>query len=742
MEGFLTECVHESLNAYLHGNAIFLGERLFAANASEENAFLLATCYLRNNQEYRAYHVLKGATAPQSRYLFALCCSKLGKLSEAEHALCYSCKEEAEVPNGAAGHYLLGLICKQSERRSAAVNHFTQALTLDPFLWSAYEELCLLGADEEAATLLHNPDLDLAYPLNPEASCNVETAPSTPAPINTPLDRGEVVTPATTGPPSPRSRRPSAPPPPARGTRTQSSTAEVATPRPSEPRATPSPSTFVTPSPSTSSLPAAPPPNPPGKHGNAPANRGGPGASTSGAAAGTPASGQRRKFDDDGKLRKVSGRIDDEGKLRKVSGRLFAEPPPSVSGLRRSSRLSGGTTSSETPGKPPVNRRGAQPSSPAPQSYRGAVASTPASAAPKAAAASKEPAKDPVSGEAGKATDGAASALQLIRILGDGFRQLCMYKCQDCIATLQQLPPEQYASGWVLCTLGRAYFEMVDYVESERAFDWARRNDPTRLEGLEVFSTVLWHLKKEVQLSFLAQEVIALDRLSPHAWCVMGNCFSLQKEHETALRFFQRALQLDPNFAYAHTLCGHEYFANEDFEKGLLCFRTAIRIDERHYNAWYGLGTIYYRQEKYENAEYHFTRALTINARSSVLHCYRGMALHALNRNAEALSCLQTAIDTDEKNPLAKFEKASVLMSEDRHEEALSELEALKECAPREASVFFLMGKIYKKLDKANQAMVSFSIALDLKPSSSDVSLIKSAIEKLTVPDDSEEEEL
>ncbi|KAK3253653.1 Cell division cycle protein 27 [Cymbomonas tetramitiformis] len=209
-----------------------------------------------------------------------------------------------------------------------------------------------------------------------------------------------------------------------------------------------------------------------------------------------------------------------------------------------------------------------------------------------------------------------------------------------------------------------------------------------------------------------------------------------------AVVVFGSGSRLDSNFAYAHTLCGHEYFANEDFEKGLVCFRNAIKIDERHYNAWYGLGTIYYRQEKYVNAEYHFGRALKINTRSSVLHCYRGMALHALNRNSEALDCLQAAIRLDWKNPLAKFEKASVLLSEERYEEALAELEILKDFAPREASVFFLMGKIYKKLDRTKQAMLNFSTALDLKPASSDVNLIKSAIEKLQMPEDSEDEEL
>lgn len=43
----------------------------------------------------------------------------------------------------------------------------------------------------------------------------------------------------------------------------------------------------------------------------------------------------------------------------------------------------------------------------------------------------------------------------------------------------------------------------------------------------------------QVELSYLAQKVSEFDRLSPYTWCVVGNCFSLQKEHDTALRFFQ-----------------------------------------------------------------------------------------------------------------------------------------------------------------------------------------------------------
>ena len=32
--------------------------------------------------------------------------------------------------------------------------------------------------------------------------------------------------------------------------------------------------------------------------------------------------------------------------------------------------------------------------------------------------------------------------------------------------------------------------------------------------------------------------------LCVQAWCAMGNCFSLQKEHDVAIKFFQRAVQV------------------------------------------------------------------------------------------------------------------------------------------------------------------------------------------------------
>jgi len=62
----------------------------------------------------------------------------------AESAL--MCHGEGQVPNGAAGLHLLGRIARLTGRDQAAAAWFVKALRADPMLWSAYDQLCALGA--------------------------------------------------------------------------------------------------------------------------------------------------------------------------------------------------------------------------------------------------------------------------------------------------------------------------------------------------------------------------------------------------------------------------------------------------------------------------------------------------------------------------------------------------------------------------------------------------------------------
>ncbi len=158
--------------------------------------------------------------------------------------------------------------------------------------------------------------------------------------------------------------------------------------------------------------------------------------------------------------------------------------------------------------------------------------------------------------------------MKLLKDIGMAIFNLKQYECEKSLQYFEQLPQSQIQSSFILSNMARAHFELHNYSKAEKLYLQLRREYPYHLEGLEYYSTTLWHLQKEIALSALAQELTEYDKLSPETWCVVGNCFSLHKEHDAAIKFFQRATQVDPKFAYAYNLLGHEYFLIEEMDKG------------------------------------------------------------------------------------------------------------------------------------------------------------------------------
>lgn len=138
----------------------------------------------------------------------------------------------------------------------------------------------------------------------------------------------------------------------------------------------------------------------------------------------------------------------------------------------------------------------------------------------------------------------AEGLMALLRDLGNGYVQLCQYNCADAIEAFGAVAPHHYQSSWVQSMVAKAHYELHEYESAAKLFYAVHRREPHRLHLMEIYSTVLWHLHREVALSALAQDLVAQDKRSPVTWCVAGNCFSLHKEHETAIRFFERAVQV------------------------------------------------------------------------------------------------------------------------------------------------------------------------------------------------------
>jgi anaphase-promoting complex subunit 3 len=115
---------------------------------------------------------------------------------------------------------------------------------------------------------------------------------------------------------------------------------------------------------------------------------------------------------------------------------------------------------------------------------------------------------------------------------------------------------------------------------------------------------------------------------------------------------------------------------------------------------------------------------------------YLGLAQYDQQKAELALQNLDRAKELDNEHALVQFNRAMILAALDRNEDALEELQVLAIRAPKESSVYYLMGKIYRKLGQGDKALMLFSWSSDLDPKGNNNS-IRDAINKhLPVEDD------
>ncbi|KAH6919014.1 hypothetical protein BKA70DRAFT_1249019 [Coprinopsis sp. MPI-PUGE-AT-0042] len=306
---------------------------------------------------------------------------------------------------------------------------------------------------------------------------------------------------------------------------------------------------------------------------------------------------------------------------------------------------------------------------------------------------------------------------ELVRQFASAARRLALYDCKRCLKELERLPPVHQKSAFALVMAGKVHYELQDYSSAERAFRSAREMEPYRLWDMEVYSTLLWHLQRNIELSYLAQELLNIDPQSSQAWIAIGNLFSLQKDRAQALTCFKRASQLDPSCAYAFTLSGHETI-DEDLDRSMTFFESALRVDARHYNAWYGLGTCYLRASKIRRAEYHYRKALEIHPQNAVILGCVAMTLERRKQFDSALTFYNKAIEACPENALVRYRRAKMWISMRKYNDAARDLEHLRRTTPEEANVIFQLAKVYRLLGDEVKAAQALAVARDIAPKS------------------------
>lgn len=218
------------------------------------------------------------------------------------------------------------------------------------------------------------------------------------------------------------------------------------------------------------------------------------------------------------------------------------------------------------------------------------------------------------------------------------------------LAICDRLLSEEYFphSMWVMSMRASVLYNMHEYEQAELQFETILRIDPYRMDDIDIYSNILYVQDDKLKLSRLAHKFLAITRDRPEVCLLVGNHYSLRQEHEKAVKYFRRAIELDRTYLTAWTLMGHEYVEMKNSHAAIEAYRRAVDINRKDYRAWYGLGQAYELLSMHNYALYYYQHATALKSYDVRLWQAQGSCYEELGRPREAIECYKRALISSE----------------------------------------------------------------------------------------------
>jgi serine/threonine protein kinase/tetratricopeptide (TPR) repeat protein len=196
-----------------------------------------------------------------------------------------------------------------------------------------------------------------------------------------------------------------------------------------------------------------------------------------------------------------------------------------------------------------------------------------------------------------------------------------------------------------------------------------------------------------------------------------------REEIDEAIRAFENALEMDPDFARARAGLGEALWVrweltkdpatvNRAEETALEAVRLAPDLAEAHVS----LGTVYMGTGRAEAAERAFERALELEP--SAVAAYRGLARARAERNdvAGAEAAYRAALNARPDDALVLSSYGSFLARAGRTKEAVLVFERLTNLFPRSASGLASFGAVLQLEGRREEALAAYQKSIAIRP--------------------------
>jgi adenylate cyclase len=276
-------------------------------------------------------------------------------------------------------------------------------------------------------------------------------------------------------------------------------------------------------------------------------------------------------------------------------------------------------------------------------------------------------------------------------------------------------------------------------IEAERGSHvWSERFDCELTDIFEVQDQITAQVAGALEPQLLAAEARRLEQRSTHdlqAWeCAMRALphiwkFTLE-ETRVAQEWLSRALDRDPNYAYAHALMGWSHIKlwavirtdrqAEVVDVAEKYARTAALLDQQEPWVHLVFGVVETRRRKTQEAVAALTNALRLNPNFALAHAYLGFALGVGGQPEAGREALERALRLSPRDPFLMRDAITIRVlvefAAGRYDEVVRLCLSAVQDRPNFTRAYRYAAASYSLLGKLDEAKAALARVLELDP--------------------------
>jgi len=267
-----------------------------------------------------------------------------------------------------------------------------------------------------------------------------------------------------------------------------------------------------------------------------------------------------------------------------------------------------------------------------------------------------------------------------------------------------------------LLHLGLDLHKQSKLQEARTLYEQVLLEQPHHFDALHLLGVIFFQQKnsaKSLQLILKALEVNPQDAF---AHTNLGAVYADLKLPEKALEAYEKAISINPSFADAHYNRANTFSALKRFDEAILSYEIAISINATHARAHFNRGNALIELKRTAEAVTSYRQAILIAPNYPEAFNNLGQALRELKDFSSALESFNAAIELKENYVDAYYNKADTLSALSRYSEAIGLYEKALQINRDHYDAYNNKGNAFKSLKQYQDALFCYQKAIELNP--------------------------